>query len=50
VIRHANLIGINTIILGELLAGFGMGSRQAANVEELKALHEFCTCKIVPLG
>ena len=36
VIRHAPLIGINSIVLGELLAGFAVGSREATNVEELK--------------
>jgi len=36
VIRHAPLIGISSIVLGELLAGFAVGSREAANVEELK--------------
>jgi tRNA(fMet)-specific endonuclease VapC len=36
VIRHAPLIGINSVVLGELLAGFAVGSREAANVEELK--------------
>jgi tRNA(fMet)-specific endonuclease VapC len=36
VIRHAQVIGINSVILGELLAGFAVGSREDANVEELK--------------
>jgi predicted nucleic acid-binding protein len=36
VVRHAPLIGINSVVLGELLAGFAVGSREAANVEELK--------------
>jgi predicted nucleic acid-binding protein len=36
VIRHASLIGINSVVLGELLAGFAVGSREVANVEELK--------------
>jgi predicted nucleic acid-binding protein len=36
VIRHAPLIGMNSVVLGELLAGFAVGSREAANVEELK--------------
>jgi predicted nucleic acid-binding protein len=36
VIRRAPLIGINTIVLGELLAGFAVGTREAANKQELK--------------
>ncbi len=36
VIRHAPLIGINSVVFGELLAGFAIGSREAVNVEELK--------------
>ena len=36
VIRHATLIGISGIVLGELLAGFAMGSRQTVNVVEIK--------------
>jgi len=36
VIRHAALIGINSVVLGELLAGFAVGSRGTANVEELR--------------
>lgn len=36
VIRRAPLIGINTIVLGELLAGFAVGAREAANKQELK--------------
>lgn len=35
VLRHAPVIGINCIVLGELLAGFAMSSREAANLEEL---------------
>jgi tRNA(fMet)-specific endonuclease VapC len=34
-IRRAPLIGINTIVLGELLAGFAVGTRESANKQEL---------------
>jgi tRNA(fMet)-specific endonuclease VapC len=37
IIRHAPLIGINSIVLGELLGGFAVGSREAANRQELKS-------------
>jgi len=36
IIRHARLIGINSIVLGELLGGFAVGSREAFNKQELK--------------
>lgn len=36
IIRHAPLIGINSIVLGELLGGFAVGTREAANKQELK--------------
>ena len=35
IIRHAPVIGINSIVLGELLAGFGVGKREALNRQEL---------------
>jgi tRNA(fMet)-specific endonuclease VapC len=35
IIRHAPLIGVNSIVLGELLSGFAVGSREAANRQEL---------------
>lgn len=34
-LRHAEYIGINTVILGELLAGFRCGSRERQNSLEL---------------
>ena len=37
IIRHAPLIGLNSIVLGELLGGFAVGSREAANRQELKS-------------
>lgn len=36
IIRHAPLIGINSIVLGGLLGGFAVGTREAANKQELK--------------
>lgn len=35
-IRHAPLIGISSIVLGELLGGFAVGSLEAINRDELK--------------
>jgi tRNA(fMet)-specific endonuclease VapC len=34
-LRRAEFIGVNTVILGELLAGFRCGSREEQNREEL---------------
>lgn len=34
-LKRAELIGINTVILGELLAGFRCGSRESQNRREL---------------
>ena len=31
IIQHVALIGINTIVLGELLSGFALGNRNGSN-------------------
>jgi predicted nucleic acid-binding protein len=36
IIRQAPLIGINSIVLGELLAGFAVGTHETINKQELK--------------
>ena len=36
IIRHAHVIGINSIVLGELYSGFAAGERDAENRQELK--------------
>lgn len=36
VIQHAPLIGINSIVLGELYSGFAAGKREVENRRELK--------------
>ena len=36
VLTHVPLIGINSIVLGELLSGFAIGTREEANREELR--------------
>lgn len=35
VIQHAPIIGISTVVLGELFSGFAVGSRESANRHEL---------------
>ena len=37
IIQKAAAIGFSVVVLGELLAGFSSGSREAANRQELKA-------------
>jgi tRNA(fMet)-specific endonuclease VapC len=46
IIRYAPVIGINSIVLGELLSGFAVGKREAINRQELK---EFLGSKRVRL-
>ena len=46
IIRHAPVIGINSIVLGELLSGFAVGKREAINRQELK---QFLSSKRVRL-
>jgi tRNA(fMet)-specific endonuclease VapC len=36
VIRHVPFIGINAVVLGELLAGFAVGARESSNKQELE--------------
>lgn len=36
IIRHAPLIYLSSVVLGELLSGFAVGSREAQNRHELK--------------
>lgn len=36
VLRHVPRIGINSIVLGELLSGFAIGTREEANRQELQ--------------
>jgi len=40
IIRHAENIVLNAVVLGELLAGFALGSREARNRKELAAFME----------
>jgi tRNA(fMet)-specific endonuclease VapC len=36
VVTHVPWIGINSVVLGELLSGFAVGAREAANRQELQ--------------
>ncbi len=49
ILQHANLIGISTIVLGELIAGFTLGSRTDKNLEELNNFLNTPRIKIFPI-
>lgn len=49
IIRHAPLIGINSIVLGELFGGFALGSRETINREELKRFVASKRVKLFPV-
>lgn len=40
IIQHSQIIGISSIVLGELYGGFAVGSREAINRRELKQFLE----------
>ena len=35
IIQHTSIIGVSSVVLGELLSGFAIGSREAVNRQEL---------------
>ncbi|MCI0485966.1 MAG: type II toxin-antitoxin system VapC family toxin [Blastocatellia bacterium] len=49
IIRHAPLIGINSIVMGELLGGFAIGTREAANRQELNLFLDSVRVKLLPV-
>jgi tRNA(fMet)-specific endonuclease VapC len=49
IISHAPLIGISTIVLGELRSGFAFGSREAVNLQELAEFLASKRVRIIPL-
>ncbi len=48
-LRHAEFIGISTVILGELLAGFRCGSREELNRRELDKFLDSPRVTILPV-
>lgn len=50
VLRHAPEIGLNSIVLGELLAGFACGNRQGENRKELAAFLASPRVRLVETG
>jgi tRNA(fMet)-specific endonuclease VapC len=49
ILRHADLIGISTIVLGELIAGFTFGSKTKKNLSELQAFLNTPRVKIIAI-
>lgn len=49
IIQHAPTIGMSTVVLGELLAGFACGSRAGRNRAELAAFMESSRVRVHPV-
>jgi predicted nucleic acid-binding protein len=49
VIRYADIIGISVVVLGELLAGFAVGSKEHKNRSELDAFLNSPRVRIYPV-
>lgn len=50
VIRYADAIGVSAIVLGELLAGFALGTKQQTNRRELDAFLDSPRVRVYPVG
>jgi predicted nucleic acid-binding protein len=49
VIRYADAIGVSAIVLGELLAGFALGTKQQTNRRELNAFLDSPRVRVYPV-
>lgn len=49
IIRHVDLIGLNPVILGELLGGFANGSKEQQNRHELGQFTSQTRIKVFPI-
>lgn len=49
VIRHADVIGLNPIVIAELLSGFALGSKEKQNREEFRTFLSSSRIKIYPI-
>lgn len=49
ILRHADVIGLSAIVMGELLSGFAMGRLEAQNRRELNAFVDSPRVTIVPI-
>lgn len=49
ILRHADQIGISTIVLGELLSGFALGRKETENRCELSAFLDSARVQLLPV-
>ena len=49
VIRNADLVGVSVVVLGELLAGFAVGTKERRNRQELDAFLDSPRVRIYPV-
>ncbi len=49
VIRYAEIVGISVVVLGELLAGFAVGTKEQTNRHELDAFLDSPRVRIYPV-
>lgn len=49
-IRFADIVGVSVIVLGELLAGFAVGTRERTNRRELDAILDSPRVRIYPVN
>ena len=49
VIRYAEIVGISVVVLGELLAGFAVGTKERTNRHELDAFLDSPRVRIYPV-
>lgn len=50
VIRYADVIGVSAIVLGELLAGFAVGTKEQTNRRELNAFLDSPRVRVYPVN
>ena len=48
-IRHTSMIGVSSVVLGELLSGFALGSREAVNRQELNLFLDSPRVEVFPV-
>ena len=49
ILQHADIIGISVIVLGELIAGFNIGSQSKRNLDELNSFLNSPRVNIYPI-
>jgi tRNA(fMet)-specific endonuclease VapC len=49
ILQHADIVGISVIVLGELLSGFSVGSKQRENLEDLNRFLAVSRVNLYPI-